>query len=210
MQTTAINLPVVGQPNATEQPKVRQALIDLQAAGNSNATDAEYAFATWKPLIQRGTAVTGNLVADTYGLTTTGTGTQSVTNNPIGNSGSLAATYFQLDPADYAVPGRTVKYRLRGVVVAAGTAPGCTFSIQLFQVTGLDGFTAASYHMNLTSVSTFNANFAAPLAGSINTQVAAEFTAPAAGLFLLGVQTNATTPAASVTNVVGRLEMRQV
>lgn len=109
---------------------------------------------------------------------------------------------FYIDPADFAVAGRTTEFRVRGNVITNGTAPAANFTIGLYPITAWTG-NAPSTLGAVLGAAVHNA----PAANSRLTTAGAAFT-PTAGWYLLGVAHNATTAAGSSTIVQGDLQMR--
>jgi hypothetical protein len=120
------------------------------------------------------------------------------------SSGAAATVYF--DPADYAITGRTTKYRLRVTYVTNGTQSGQTATVGLYPVSSVSG--AGATLGVVTAGSTVA--FANPAINTLSQGNSGDFTAPAAGYFAIGVATSGAFAASSQASVTVQLQVRQV
>jgi hypothetical protein len=92
-----------------------------------------------------------------------------------------------LDPADYAVAGKTTKYRLRAMLGTNATAPTSTFTFGLYPVTAIAGGAGVVVFTLGAVTSGSTVAFVAPGASSLNQNNSGDFTAPSDGYYVAGV-----------------------
>lgn len=88
---------------------------------------------------------------------------------------------FYLDPADYAVAGKTTKYRLRGTLIT-NTAPGTSFTFRLVSIGATSAFAATVSTTHITS-----STITTPGANTLNNTTSSELTAPVADYYALAL-----------------------
>lgn len=132
----------------------------------------------------------------------------------IGTSVSVfpaAAHYaFRLDPADYALTGRTAKYRLKVSMLCNAVAPGMTFTFGLATPTITYG--TAGNANTITAIAGVGtaATITTPGASAETDAVSTDFAAPAAGLLMPYVTVSGNMAANSWVNGLWRLQRRTV
>lgn len=114
-------------------------------------------------------------------------------NTPPG--GDTGWSIFYLDPARYAVGGRTGKLAVWGIVESPATPPGCDFTFDLRPVTPTTGLTSPQMDVTLgAAVSGSAAVVSSPPANSYRHAESSDFTFPTAGFYALCVTNSASTP----------------
>lgn len=107
---------------------------------------------------------------------------------------SVNSNVFYLDPADYAVPGKTTEFRIRGIgLISAAAAPGANISFMAIPITAVAGTGGTLSTTSGTAAGTVT--MTAPTASSRNVVTSAVIT-PAtltAGYYSLAAQFSATT-----------------
>lgn len=151
----------------------------------------------WETLLDAASQLAASSAAGTYQFSVDG---GSLTT-------SLALTGKQrvipLDPANYAVTGKTAQLRIVGHVQTNSTAPGVNFTFGLYPISSIAALTATLGAVVSGSTIAINAPAA-------NTQTAAygpAFNMPAAGSYLLAVVTSAAN-SAFAHNVRAHLQLR--
>lgn len=108
-----------------------------------------------------------------------------------------------LDPADYAITGRTTKLRLRAHHITGGTAPGVTFNVGLSTVSvnpvALSAFVAGS-----------TVTFTTTAANTLAQGNSGDFTIPSAGYYVIAVTNSGTTAASGGSVLSYQLQLRHV
>lgn len=144
----------------------------------------------------------------TLGHVATGAGAFSA-----GNSNALLNTHgLYIDPADYAISGRTTVLRVRASVTNNSVAPATTFTFGLYPISAIAGGSAASPYINTlgTVVSGSTVASASPSASAITTVTGTDFTSPAAGNYALAVNVASSSASNSVVEYSVQLQVRQV
>jgi len=124
-----------------------------------------------------------------------------------------ATTYLiYLDPADYAAGARTVKMRLRAILLTDATAPGISYTYGLYPVASWGGASGATPTIASlgTVVSGSAVTFSSPGTSAQLQSVSADFAMPAAGFYAIGVAPSGTAAANALTSHIAHLQMRQV
>lgn len=122
------------------------------------------------------------------------------------SSARMAGDVMYLDPADYAVSGKTVKYRVR-LSLLTGNNPGVTYTVGLYPVTGSNvGGVPIFTPGAVTAGST--AAVAASAGGTFYVVTGADFTPPAAGYYQIGWVSSGTTSGNAKGTLV--LQVREV
>lgn len=173
---------------------------------NSSVGDEnEFAFSTWRnvegqTLVE---SVPGGQAAGTY-LFIAATGLVAVS-----GAGSGGAAFW-FDPADYAAGSRTVKVRVRGMVLTNAVAPACNFTIGMYPVSTWGGASGAYSTITALGAATASVAINTP---ALTTQTHSEssvVTAPTAGWYVLAVVTSGSAAANSDTTLQARLQVQQV
>ena len=126
-------------------------------------------------------------------------------------SGDVGRGVFHLDPATYAVSGRTTKLRTKMTLLTNAVASGCDFTLGLYPVTACTGAVGAVAVTLDTVVSGSTAVVAAPAADTRFAVYSSDFDFPAAaGWYCLGLVLSATTAANSRVAIRSALELRRV
>lgn len=112
---------------------------------------------------------------------------------------------FHLDPAQYAVTGKTLQLRVVGHTLTTSTAPATTFTFGLHQITAV----AALSPTVSAAVAGSTAAIATPAINTMTGAYGAAFTMPAAGTYVLAVAITPTM-AAGATQVRSMLQMRAI
>lgn len=197
MGTLTYTLPTLGNPNATEDPLVRQALSDTKTEYNANIAAM---LGTYKPLFNSPMLVIiGSTVAST--LMISGSGGPIVS----GANGQVYAKY--IDPADYAIAGYTTKLRIRILATVNATAPAVNFTMGLYPVTLSGGAANLIYTVGTAVISGI---LSGPGASAVTTGVVSEVTMPAAQLLVPAVVVSGTTAANSQCSLSWQAQYRHV
>lgn len=126
--------------------------------------------------------------------------------NGVNGTAVTAAPY--LDPADYAVNGKTTRYRLRAQVLTNATAPAVNFTFGLYPVSTVKG-AAGGITFNVgTVISGSTVAINTPAKESLNQGNSGDFTAPAANFYVIGCVVSGTTAASSWVNISCQLQYR--
>jgi len=123
--------------------------------------------------------------------------------NAVNGTAVTAAPY--LDPVDFAVSGKTARYRLQAQVLTNAVAPGVNLTFGLYPVSTVKG-AAGGITFNVGTVitgSTVAIN--APAKESLNQGNSGDFTAPAANFYVIGCVVSGTTAASSWINTSAQL-----
>lgn len=159
------------------------------------------AYSTWKNLRSGAGTIGASVVAGSYVLAETN---NAAAGYPAAQPLNVIPYYQFFDPADYAVSGRTVRYRLQVTCFTSATAPGANFSVNLFPASYVGAtFTVGSATPGMT------VTFSTPAANSVLNLNGSEVAAPVAGIYALGVTNSATTAVGSTTVFRATLQMRQ-
>lgn len=108
--------------------------------------------------------------------------------------------FFYLNPADYAMTGKVVNYRVRATAICNGTAAGASFTASpaLYPVNTPTTLGAALGQVSFSNIA----------ASSMNVQASADFAAPAAGFYALGMGVGGTSAASSQVSISATLQVR--
>lgn len=203
MGTLSYTVPSIGSPNATEDPEVAQALIDIKAEYNANIAAM---LGAWKPVTSWWIKVAAGLTnatgyyPDSSGVTALAIGTGST--NGIQNA-------FYLDPADFALTGYTTKVRLRTVLDTGNTAPGVNFTMALNPITAVAGG-AGIVMVNTVGAATVSVTRNTPGTNQELTDITTEATMPAAAFYIATIAISGTTAANSNTQISLQLQYRYI
>lgn len=201
--------PVRGVPGSDVQgagdTKEVNALTQLLNEFNGNIDDFNLKptagiYSVYKMLYERGVNIGGassTSAAGTYPLAPYDMALQTAPSTPSNQ------VVFYLDPADYAIAGRTAKLRLRAWLATNATAPGITFTIGLYPIV----LSAATQTFGAV-VPGSTVAFVSP--GASNSGAVAssgDFAFPAAGFYALGVVLSGVAASGSVERVRADLQM---
>lgn len=179
------------------------ALTTSLAAETTRATAAEAALAgLYVPLLDR---------AHRYDAATAGTFLMlpdSTTAGITASNGAAGRTVFYIDPADWALSGKTVKLRLSGLILVNATNPASDFTFGLYPVSAVAG-AAATVSVTLGAVAAqvaFTSGGGDQPTANQMLRKTTEFTCPAAGWYTLGLIIGSNMAASS--SVVARAQLR--
>jgi hypothetical protein len=198
------SIPILLQPDATEEAKVQTALTQLVATINAldatNLVDSAVTPAKLEAtLLSRYTAVPGgsspwqfaggNTAAKVWHHNIEGTGAdQEATDGDTSGSPLLIA----FDPAALAITGKTTKLRIRGVIMCNATASGiATMTFGLYTISSQAGGSAKLSVTVGAAVTGGTIGVTVPATSARASFASADFAVPAAGEYLLGWQPSA-------------------
>jgi hypothetical protein len=127
-----------------------------------------------------------------------------------GIPGTTAGAAFAFDPADYALIGRTAKYRIKVSMLCNATAPGITFTFGLATPTIAYGATNVFPTISAITPVGSTAVITTPSASATTVAVSADFAAPASGLLEAYVTASAAMASGSRATVLWSLQRRTV
>lgn len=117
-----------------------------------------------------------------------------------------ATAIFPLDPASYAVTGKTVQCRVIGHVLTLNTAPLSTMNFSLIPISSV----SATQVPTLAAASGSSGTIVAPAVNTMTAVYGAGFTMPAAGTYCLACVTTTATNAATQQHLRATLQVRAV
>lgn len=184
MASLSLTPPTIGQPNSTEDVDIVNAFTAISNwAGSSDFANIQTDY---------------NNIIEFHGhwstAAHTGAGNYIVQRNHITPSPLSAATslmssvYFYLDPANYALSGRTAKLRVYVVHDTNSQAMGMTITYGLYPITVTRGGAGAVNIPNLgagVAVTGSTVPFASIAANTTATANSGDFTCPTAGIYVL-------------------------
>lgn len=115
-----------------------------------------------------------------------------------------------IDPADYAVTGKSTKLRVRAQIVTNGTDPNIDVTVGLYPVTAWGGsanLLAYSVGTVLGSVTFTNATLGV---NNCYSSAGSDFDIPSAGNFALGVVGSSSQAANSALGIMAQLQLRHI
>lgn len=128
----------------------------------------------------------------------------------LASAGRAGHGCFYIDPADYAVTGKTTKYRVRAVALVNNAGANTSFHIGLYPVSAPAG-ASSTLSVTLGTVTAGSVvDFTTPLQNTITDANSGDFTAPAAGLYALAVVVDGAMAAASSVELRAFLQVRNV
>lgn len=187
---------------------IEQNFSDIETWANGNVSDSSFSsstgfLSTWKVI---------RSTASRIGSAVPGSSVNAVgpVNSYFGSSGSswTNGEIFYLDPADYAIAGKTPVLRIRTIYLCNATPPTSSTS-GLYQITGCSGtlgqvtITFGSPVSGSTASSTLAANTRA-------TSVSSEFAIPSAGHYMFGVAVAGSIPANALVSTSFTLQVRWI
>lgn len=116
---------------------------------------------------------------------------------------------FHLDPADYNVPSRTSKIRLKAVIVGNAVAPAATITCHLYPVATWNGASGSRAGIATVGSSVCSAQWVTPAANTRDTKLSTEVNFPAAGFYCLAYVLSAAVAANSNVEILTQLQYRQ-
>lgn len=117
---------------------------------------------------------------------------------------------FYLDDADYAIPGRTMKLRVRAQCLVNSVATGATLTVGLFPLSSVAG-AADNFQATLGAVAAGSTvAFASPGANSTSQNNSGDFAFPSDGYYVLGATSSANIAVQSRTVVSAQLQLHWV
>lgn len=175
----AFPVPAIGSSNATQDPKIKEALEGLNSWTG-----------TYRTLLTVRQLFGPDGPAGTYML-----GTSNAAPSASGNEVSLSlpswGPFIYFDDADFSVTGLTQKLRLRAQIAVNATKPTLKFTFGMYPLTVAGG--ADSLKITLgTVVSGSTVEINEPAASTIASGTSSEFTIPSDGAYGLGVVTSGT------------------
>jgi hypothetical protein len=187
------SLPIVGQLNSGEEPKIPIALSQILSVinGNLDYTNLAATVDQYYKTIREERAISQTTPAATYVFAP---GVQDA--NSVARQGALTAVgannaglgVFYLDPAHYPTASpRTNKIRIAVSVMVNATAPAITYTYGLYPVTAVAGGAQAVTVTLGTVVAGSTVAIASPGASSTNHGESTDIAFPSAGYYALGV-----------------------
>lgn len=160
--------------------------------------------AAYRVVSDRGAQVAPATVAGTYYF-------QNSAAAPIAAGAQVAsAPYLYLDPADFAVVGRTTKLRLQVGAVVNDVGPAVTITVGLYPVSATTGAVGNVAYALGTVVAGSTVAFASPAANSRTHADSGDFTPPSADQYLIGLVSSGTPAASSAVQLRAQLQVRMV
>lgn len=175
MTPLSLNIPIVNNPDSTEEPKVGNDLITIQTFGNSLGA-ARRLLLTGSGCVQQTAQVNG---AGDYIFMTDGTVVKALGGGAFAPHMWLPDAGLSSQPTDFQVTGMTSKARIRGVVATNSIAPVLNIVLGLYQITSFSGINLTYNLSSVVSGSTVTQN--TPSASTIYQLESGEFTLPTAG-----------------------------
>lgn len=202
-------IPAEGSPNSTQDPKIKtfmeswnsklNAENDLEDSGIASPNNSAY-----RTLLSGQQMIAADAAAATYIIARSGGATA-----PASGGEPVNPSFFYFDDADYTVPGKTQKLRLRVQVAANATKPALKFTFGLYPMTVAGGADAITTTLG-TVVSGSATEVNEPAASTVTSAVSSDFTIPSDGAYILGVVTSATLTNNSKVIVSAQLQTRSV
>jgi hypothetical protein len=127
-----------------------------------------------------------------------------------GGSWSSTLPFEHIDPADFAITGRTTQFRIKASLYTNATAPAANFTFGLYPLGTLGGGAGAITSTLGAVVSGTTGVFTAPTASSPFFASSSGFTLASAGHYYLGVATSATIATSSHVGIKMLLQVHNV
>lgn len=198
MTTLNITVPQINQPNATQDPIIATDLSNLStwAAGNIDGVNVS-ATLTGRRLIGQATTTIAGFSGGDYSF---GPGGQTY---PSGTVENFAPMWWYLDPANYAVTGKSNTQLIVRMSVATNTsAPAVTFVGKLCAVTFGGGAGQISATLGAVQGS---ASVATPAASTVSVAESSAFAFPTAGAYAAFLNLSGAVSGASATGIMFQL-----
>lgn len=177
----------------------------VTAAKLVSSLDPSLGYATYKDIIRASGNLTG-ATANTYQIPINGAAN-------VGTTTFSKAVAFYLNPADYAVSGRSTVLRITHAMTVNSVAPAITMTAGLYPIATYTGTSNEVTVATLGSVvSGSTAAIATPAAGpaSVTPVLSSDFAFPSAGYYLFGVVASGAQAANSHVGIHLSLQVRQV
>jgi uncharacterized protein YaiE (UPF0345 family) len=186
------------EPNTTT-PINAAALEDMEQRLSDYTDTAAIPASVYRTLLRCATNISTSAAAATkYAIIN---GAQIISSPGAATTAQAAPWFLYLDDAEYAVTGKTIKLRVRGMVSVGTVTPAVTYTFGLYPLT------VSSSSIALGTVVAGSAATVAPATSEIKHSTdGADFTIPADGIYGLGVTVSGT-PGANA-NVYAALQMR--
>lgn len=203
MGNISLTLPVIGQPNSTEDTKIRDSLSTIQTVINGNLDDSNLVAASRKTAIlgqptllfeSAGSAISGGVAAGNYVMTSSGGMTQ------VGIAAGAVSTprLFPIVSANHAVSGMTTNLRVEAILTTNSVAPTGNWAVGLCVPT----VAGPASNMSIPTTGGFiggSTTFTAPAASSVLSQ-SYTMVLPANGIYAVILVLSATQ---AVNSIVG-------
>ena len=187
-------------------PTIGESKVESKHIKDGTVSDTDLASpnnSAYKHILDDNTFVIAGTVVGTYLFAATGLLSAA--------EAAAGITMPYLDPADYAVAGKTTKYRLRAQVYTNAVAPTATFVVGLFPISAVAGAEGKVKPTVGTITEGSQVTFTTPAKETRSQGNSGDFTAPAAGHFALGVTTSTATTAAKSDEIICvQLQVRNV
>lgn len=203
-------LPVIGQPNSTEDPKVKGSFETIRDALNAvlNSDNTIMGQTMYRNILFGGATAASGIEAATYILANEGnTLIKNETEPAEGVVRVIPIFYF--DDADYLITGKTLKMRLRAQVTTNATKPTIKFTFGLYPLTTAGGTKKQKFTLG-TVVSGSALEINEPALSTVTQAVTSDFTIPADGAFSLGVVLSGAMTVNSMALLAAQLQVRNV
>lgn len=192
-----------GPGNTASGTQVSQNFTDVTAM-------LEAMLATYSPFARAAALQTSSAGAATFLMSLANVPASNIT--PTTASGVPNLHVIDIDPALYAISGRTTVLRLKLAVVPNAVAPAITFTAGLYPISTYGG--ASGVEPTVASLGTVVSGstvaIASPGAAARTVATGADFTMPSAGAYALAVATTGFPAAGSFNDVHVNMSMRRV
>lgn len=211
----SLEVPAIGSPNSTQDPKVKAAIEGLNAILNSDNT--VMGMQSYRNILASGGPLRRDEGAGTFILAPVvpGTGHDSMQKSGANLFSTEEGNVFSMPPfiyfddADYVISGKTLKMRLRAQVAVNATKAAIKFTFGLYPITVAGGSDILTMTLgSVVSSSTVEIN--EPAASTVSQGNSGDFTIPSDGAYALGVVTSATLTNLSAALVSAQLQVRNV
>lgn len=201
-----LEIPTIGSPNTTQDPKVKSNFETLNNKLNAENDWEDTALASpnnsaYRTIFKHYAHTEPDLASGTWLFS----GSALILSGSTLGANPLPMFYF--DDADYTVANKTQKLRLRAQIGINATKATIKFTVGLYPITvagGADAFTCTLG----TVVSGSTVEFNEPAASTITQGNSGDFTIPADGVYALGVVTSATLTNNSIAKLSAQLQTR--
>lgn len=178
---------------------------DIEAASVEDSDLASPNNSTYKTILESNRPTGPDLAAGTYFLAyNTGVTSQSGASQP-----TQTLPFFYFEAADFAVPGKTTKLRLRAQVGVNATKAAITFTVGLYPVSFAGGVDELKVTAG-TVVSGSTVALIEPAASSLTKGTSGDFTIPADGGYAVAFVSSALLTNNSAALLAAQLQVRNV
>lgn len=204
-------LPTVGQPNSTEDAKVKSSLETLRDGLNAvlNSDNTVMGMNTYRNIQTVSQDVCQALAAGTYLLGSMANAGENPRASAAEALNWTGLPIFYFDDADYLITGKTLKMRMRAQIGCNATKAALKFTFGLYPITVAGGPNLLKPTLG-TVIAGSPLEINEPAASTVTQAVGSDFTIPADGAYLLGVVTSATLTTNSWVNLSAQLQVRNV